>query len=77
VKAHKVVRRRGFHIFLDNRLTDGGVVISLTSRPPFVSQEDSSRFNLETNIVKLCFSKYFFVVCFRIYVVSSYNFEDL
>jgi hypothetical protein len=35
------VRRRGSHIFLDNRLTDGGEVVSLTRRPPFTPQEDS------------------------------------
>jgi hypothetical protein len=34
VKAHKVVRRRGSHISLDNRITDGGKV-SLMRRPPF------------------------------------------
>jgi hypothetical protein len=28
--------------FLDNRLTDGGEVVSLTRRPPFTSQEDST-----------------------------------
>jgi hypothetical protein len=27
--------------FLDNRLTDGGEVVSLTRRPPFTPQEDS------------------------------------
>jgi hypothetical protein len=27
--------------FLDNRLTDGGEVVSLTRRPPFAFQEDS------------------------------------
>jgi hypothetical protein len=27
--------------FLDNRLTDGGKVVSLTRRQPFVPQEDS------------------------------------
>jgi hypothetical protein len=27
--------RRGFHIFLNNGLTDGGGVISLKRRPPF------------------------------------------
>jgi hypothetical protein len=27
--------------FLDNRLTDGGEVVSLTRRPPFAHQEDS------------------------------------
>jgi hypothetical protein len=27
--------------FLDNRLTDGGKVVSLTRRPPFTPQEDS------------------------------------
>jgi hypothetical protein len=41
VKAHKIVRRRGSHIFLDNQLTDGGKVVSLTRRPPFTPQEDS------------------------------------
>jgi hypothetical protein len=35
LEAHMVVRRRGSHIFLDNRLTDDGEVVSLTSRPPF------------------------------------------
>jgi hypothetical protein len=38
VEAHRVVRRRGF---LDNRLTDGGEVVSPTRRPPFTPQEDS------------------------------------
>jgi hypothetical protein len=32
VEAHSVVRRLGFHIFLDRRLTDGGVIVSLTPR---------------------------------------------
>jgi hypothetical protein len=27
--------------FLDNRLTGGGKVVSLTHRPPFTAQEDS------------------------------------
>jgi hypothetical protein len=35
VEAHRVVRRRGSHIFLDNRLTDSFDVASLTRRPPF------------------------------------------
>jgi hypothetical protein len=30
-----------FPHFLNNRLTDGGKVLSLTSRPPFTPQEDS------------------------------------
>jgi hypothetical protein len=34
-KAHRVVKRRGFHHFLNNRLTDGGEVVSPTLRPPF------------------------------------------
>jgi hypothetical protein len=33
--AHRVVRRRGSHIFIDNRPTDGSEVVSLTCRPPF------------------------------------------
>jgi hypothetical protein len=42
MEAHKFVRRRrDSHIFLDNRLTDGGEVISLTARPPSTHQEDS------------------------------------
>jgi hypothetical protein len=32
VETHRVVRRRGSHILLDNRLTDGGEVVSLTRR---------------------------------------------
>jgi hypothetical protein len=35
VEARRVVRRQGSHIFLDNRLTDGGEVVSFTRRPPF------------------------------------------
>jgi hypothetical protein len=35
VETHRVVRRRGCHIFLDNRLTDGGEVVSHTRRPSF------------------------------------------
>jgi hypothetical protein len=36
VEANRVVRRRSSHIFfLENRLTVGGDVVSLTSRPPF------------------------------------------
>jgi hypothetical protein len=34
IEAHRFVRPRGSHIFLDNRLTDGSEV-SITSRPPF------------------------------------------
>jgi hypothetical protein len=30
-----------FPHFLDNRLTDGGEVVSLTRWPPFIFQEDS------------------------------------
>jgi hypothetical protein len=41
VKAHKGVRRRGFPHFLDNRLRDGGKVVSLTRRPPFTPQDSS------------------------------------
>jgi hypothetical protein len=35
VMAHRVVRRRGAHRFLDNRLTDDGEVVSLMRRAPF------------------------------------------
>jgi hypothetical protein len=31
------VRRRGSHILLDNRLTDGGEVVRLMGRTPFNS----------------------------------------
>jgi hypothetical protein len=37
VKARRVVRRRGSHIFIDSWLTDGGEVVSLTRQPPFSS----------------------------------------
>jgi hypothetical protein len=36
-----VVRHRGCPHFLDDRLTDGGEVVSLTRRPSFTPQEDS------------------------------------
>jgi hypothetical protein len=36
-----VVRRRGTHIFVDNRLTNGGEVVSLMLQLPFTPQEDS------------------------------------
>jgi hypothetical protein len=39
VEALRVVRRPGSHIFLDNRLTDGGEVVSLTHRPPFTPRK--------------------------------------
>jgi hypothetical protein len=35
VEAHRIVRRRCSHIFQDNRITDGGEVVSLTRRPSF------------------------------------------
>jgi hypothetical protein len=35
VKAHRVVGRRGSHIFLDSLLTDNGEFVSLTHRPRF------------------------------------------
>jgi hypothetical protein len=34
MEAHRVETSRLLH-FLDNRLTDGGEVVSLTRRPPF------------------------------------------
>jgi hypothetical protein len=37
VETHRVVRHRGFHILLDNRLADGDEVVRLTRRPPFTS----------------------------------------
>jgi hypothetical protein len=40
-EAHRVVRRRGSHIFVDKRLTDGGEVISLTHRSPFTPRKIS------------------------------------
>jgi hypothetical protein len=36
-----VVKRRGSYIFAENRLTDDGEVVSLSSRPPFTPLEDS------------------------------------
>jgi hypothetical protein len=42
IKGRKVVRRRGSHIFIVSRLTDGGEVVSLTRRPAVLyPQEDS------------------------------------
>jgi hypothetical protein len=48
-KAIPVTGREGPYVFetsrlphyLDNRLTDGGEVVSLTRRPPFTPQKDS------------------------------------
>jgi hypothetical protein len=37
LEAHRVMRRRGPH-FLDNRLADGGDVVSLTSWPRFIPE---------------------------------------
>jgi hypothetical protein len=37
VEAHRVVRRRGFHIFLDNRLTDGVVNFSALHASRYLS----------------------------------------
>jgi hypothetical protein len=38
VEAYRVVRRRGCHIFLDNRLSDCAKVVG---RPPFTPHGDS------------------------------------
>jgi hypothetical protein len=35
MKAHRVVKCQGSHVSLDNRLTDGGEVVSPTRRLPF------------------------------------------
>jgi hypothetical protein len=37
VKAHRAVKRRSYHIFLDCGLRDGGEVVSLTRLPHFTS----------------------------------------
>jgi hypothetical protein len=49
MEAHRVVRQRGSHIFLDSRLTDVGEIVSLTRRPTALyPQKDSwSSFLLE------------------------------
>jgi hypothetical protein len=39
VEAHKVVRRRGSHIFQDNWVTGGGGVVSFTRRPVFTPRK--------------------------------------
>jgi hypothetical protein len=42
METHWVVRRRGYHIILDNQFTDGGELVSLTRRPAaFYPKEDS------------------------------------
>jgi hypothetical protein len=42
MEIHRVVRRRGSHIFLENRFADGGEDVSLTRRPTALyPQEDS------------------------------------
>jgi hypothetical protein len=38
MEARRLVRRRGFHIFLDSRFTDGGEV-SLTPPSPFTTRK--------------------------------------
>jgi hypothetical protein len=39
VEAHRVARRRGSTHFLDNRLTDGGEVVSLKLRSPLTPRK--------------------------------------
>jgi hypothetical protein len=41
MEAHRVVRRLRVPQYLDNRLTDGGKVVSLRRRQPFIPQEGS------------------------------------
>jgi hypothetical protein len=39
VETHRVVRRLGSHIFLENRLTDGDEVVSLMRQLPFTPRK--------------------------------------
>jgi hypothetical protein len=39
METHEVIRRRGSHSFLENRLTNGGEVVSVTHRPPFTPRK--------------------------------------
>jgi hypothetical protein len=41
LETHRVVRRRSFPTFLENRLTDGVEVVSLTRRQPFTPSKIS------------------------------------
>jgi hypothetical protein len=41
VEAHRIVRRRGSHIFLDSRFTDGGEVVKNYALAVLYPQEDS------------------------------------
>jgi hypothetical protein len=52
MKAHRVVRRRGSYIFLVNRLTDGGEVVSLTRRPSFAPRKIPGRRMGRTDLVR-------------------------
>jgi hypothetical protein len=39
VEAHRVVRRQGSLIFLNNHLMDDGEIVSLKRRPPFTPRK--------------------------------------
>jgi hypothetical protein len=39
LEAHRILRRRGPHIFADNRLADGGKVVSLTPHSTFIPRK--------------------------------------
>jgi hypothetical protein len=52
VEANRVLRRRGSNI-LDNRLTDGGKVVSLTRRPPFTPKKIFVRDYVDLRVIVL------------------------
>jgi hypothetical protein len=64
MKAHRVVRRRGSHIFLDRLLIDGGKIISLTRRPPFTLQKEYVLIFVCVSFFEICSSIPAFVYLF-------------